>query len=322
MLPQFRYARPGSLEEAVQLLSADGARASAGGSDLLGCMRDRVFECSTVVSLTNLAELRGIERARGRVRIGALTRVADVAANPMLREQYAALAQAAASVASPQLRNQGTIGGNVCQKPRCWYYRGEFHCIRKGGSTCYALAGENQFHAILGGNRCYVVHPSDTAPALLALGAEARIVGPGGARTVSLDEFFVSPETDPTRETVVGPGEVVTEFLLPASPSGFRSSYRKVRARRTWDFAMAGVALALQMDGTRVREARVVLSGAAPVPWRSTEAEAVLRGATLGASTAREAASQAMQGAVPLRRNGYKASLFRGLIEEELLAHA
>jgi xanthine dehydrogenase YagS FAD-binding subunit len=226
--------------------------------------------------------------------------------------------QAAAAVASPQLRHQGTLGGNLGQKPRCWYYRGEFDCLRKGGPKCYAVAGQNQFHCILGGSGCFIVHPSDTAAALVALDARVEIVGPKGKRTLALEQFHVPPKTDPRRETVLEAGELVSAVLLPA-PGGRRSSYRKVRARQSWDFAVAGVALALQLEGSRVREARVVLSGAAPIPWRSRPAEAALTGRTLDAQSAREAAAAAMSEARPLAHNGYKLPMFQGLIEEELL---
>ncbi len=320
MLSAFAYVKTRSLEEALQHLRTEGARVSAGGSDLLGCLRDEVFECSKMVSISGLDQLKGITELRdGGVRIGALTPIADVASDPVIAERYLALSQAASQVASPQLRNQGTIGGNICQRPRCWYFRGEFNCLRKGGNTCYAIAGESQYHAILGGERCYIVHPSDTAPALLALDAKVTVVGPNGTRTVPMDEFFLLPGTDVQREAAIEPNEIVTEVVLPAPPTGLRSSYRKVRARRSWDFALAGVALALQMDGGRVTGGRVVLSGAAPVPWRSREVEQVIMGNRLDAATCVRAAAAAMQDAVPLRWNGYKIPLFKGLIEEELL---
>ena len=319
MLSPFAYVRPASLDEALRHLRVDGARVSAGASDLLGCLRDGVFECSTMVSIAGLNELRGVtELPDGGLRIGALTRIADVARHPVISERYPVLARAASEVASPQLRHQGTIGGNLCQRPRCWYFRGEFHCLRKGGSTCFALAGENQYHCVLGGARCYIVHPSDTAPALLALDARVRIAGPDGTRTVPMDEFYLLPSADVHREAALAPGEIVTEVVLPPAPAGLRSSYRKVRARRSWDFALAGVALALQFDGGRVRGGRVVLSGAAPVPWRAREAEAAIAGKSLNAATCREAAIAAMREARPLKRNGYKVPLLTGLIEEEL----
>ena len=319
MLSPFAYVRPGSLDEALRHLRADGARVSAGASDLLGCLRDGVFECTTMVSIGGLDELKGVTELRdGGLRIGALARIADVARHPIVTERYRVLAQAASEVASPQLRNQGTIGGNICQRPRCWYFRGEFHCLRKGGTTCFALAGENQYHCVLGGARCYIVHPSDTAPALMALEARVGIAGPAGTRIVPMDEFYLLPSVDVHREAALEPGEIVTEIVLPPPASGMRSSYRKVRARRSWDFALAGVALALQIDGGRVRGGRVVLSGAAPVPWRAREAEGVIAGRQLDAATCREAAAAAMREARPLKRNGYKIPLFTGLIEEEL----
>ena len=321
MLPKFAYVRASTVEEATQNLAADGARVLGGGTDLLGCLRDGVFETPLVVSLSGLSSLRGINRARnGGLRIGALTSVADVAADPMVNEMYPGLAQAAGVVASPQLRNQGTIAGNLCQKPRCWYYRGEFNCRRKGGSTCYAMVGENEYHCLFGGALCYIVHPSDTAPILTALGATLSVAGPRGTRSVPLSEFYVLPADDVMRENVLEQGEFVTEVIVPEPASGLRTSYRKERDRGAWDFALAGVALAIRFDGGRVSDPRVVLSGAAPVPWRSSEAEQAIDGKQITAAVAAEAAEAAMANARPLAKTGYKVQLFKGLIEEELLA--
>jgi xanthine dehydrogenase YagS FAD-binding subunit len=242
-----------------------------------------------------------------------------LAASVLIQEGYPALAQGAAEVASPQLRNQGTLGGNLCQKPRCWYYRGEFLCLRKGGDKCYAYAGENQYHCIFGGSVCFITHPSDTAPGLMAYGAAVRIAGPKGLREVPAEKFFILPEKNVEKETVLEPNEIVTEILLPPSRMGWRGSYRKVRARRSWDFALAGVALALKFRGDVVDEARVVLSGAAPIPWRSREAEQSITGKRLDGETVARAAQVAVKDARPLKNNGYKVSLFRGMIEEELL---
>jgi len=323
MLPSFAYVRPTSVDDAVQHLAAEGARAHAGGTDLIGCLRDGVFAAGKVVSLSGCAELEGITAIDGGgVRIGALTRVTAVAESDLIRARYPVLAEAAGAVASPQLRNQGTIGGNLCQRPRCWYFRGEFHCLRKGGDTCYALAGENQYHCILGGARCFIVHPSDTAPALLSLGASVRLRGPDGGRTVPLQDFFVLPEADVQRETVLRRGEIVSEITIPAPSSGMRSTYRKVRGRGAWDFALAGVAASVTFQGDAVRDARIVLSGAAPVPWRSTGAEQAVRGQTLDVATCRRAAAAAMEDARPLKRNGYKVPLFLGVIEQTLLSLA
>ncbi|MCA1766215.1 MAG: FAD binding domain-containing protein, partial [Desulfobulbaceae bacterium] len=236
-----------------------------------------------------------------------------------VRDKYPGLARGAAEVASPQLRNQGTLGGNLCQKPRCWYFRGEFDCLRKGGDRCFALKGENQFHAIFGHDQiCAITHPSDTAPVLVALNASVNVVGPAGKRTIAVEDLHVSPADDVRAETVLKRGEIITRITIPAQASNLYSSYRKVRARRSWDFALAGAALAFAMDGDRVSRANVVLSGAAPVPWRSTAMEEVLNGSTLTDETISRAARAAVAGARPLGGNKYKVEMFRGMLEEEL----
>ena len=320
MLPSFEYVRPKSVQAAITHLNTGSAQAHAGGTDLMGCLRERIFPIGKVVSLSGLQELRGVnETADGGLRIGALTTLSALSEHPVVSTRFGCLAQAAVEVGSPQLRNQGTLGGNICQKPRCWYYRAVFSCLRKGGGTCFAVDGENQFHCIFGGGgTCFIVHPSDTAPALLALNATARLAGPKGARDVPLEKFFVLPEVDVRRETVLAPGEIVTEVRIPPPAPGTRSSYRKVRARRSGDFALAGVALALRFDGKRVIGSRVVLSGAAPVPWRSTGVEQVIRGKELTADVIAAAAKAVTSGAEPLEKNGYKLPLFQGVIEEEL----
>jgi xanthine dehydrogenase YagS FAD-binding subunit len=324
ILPNFVYVRPKSLKEAIQHLASDEARIHAGGTDLLGCLRDDIFSAKKIVSLAELKELRGIYPTKeGGLRIGALTTVTEVAGSKIVQERYPGLAKAAAEVASPQLRNQGTIGGNICQKPRCWYYRGEFHCLRKGGDKCFAFKGENQFHCIFGSSSiCYIVHPSDIAPALVAFDATARVIGPKGGRWVSLEKIHVLPGVDPQKETVLKADEILTEILLPPPVPGLRSSYHKVRARQSWDFALAGVALALQFKEGRVEKARVILSGAAPVPWRSKEVERVITGRRLDADIVAQGAGAAVEKAEPLEQNGFKIPLFRGMIEEELLAIA
>ena len=322
MMSSFDYVRPGDLQEAVKHLALDGARAHAGGTDLLSSLRDHVFEASVVVSLNNLATLRGISQISQGVRIGALTTLTEVAENPLIMNNYPGLAKAASEVGSPQLRHQGTIGGNLCQKPRCWYYRGEFHCLRKGGDNCFAINGQNQFHCIFGGENCIIVHPSDTAPALTALRAEVIIAGPKGKRRVPLENFFVLPEVDYTRETILEPGEIVTEVFLPAAAPGLKSSYRKIRARRAWDFALAGLALAVRFDDSVVKDARVVFSGAAPTPWRSRETEEAIVGRVLDEQTIDQAAKAAVSRAEPQTQNEYKIPMFMGMVKEELAAIA
>jgi len=320
MLKNFAYLRAATLNEAMEQLASGDARVHAGGTDLLGCLRDDVFQTDSVVSISGLSDLRGVrETSDGGLRIGALVRVAEVAADPLIRERYAGLAQAAGEVGTPQLRNQGTLGGNICQKPRCWYYRGPFDCRRKGGDRCFAAQGNSEFHAIFGGSGCHIVHPSDTAPALMALEAQVVIAGPRGTRQVAMDDFFVRPAVDPTLETVLEPGEIVTELLLPPVKSGQRSSYRKVRARRSWDFALAGLALKLVMNGDGViEEAGVVFSGVAPVPWRSLAVQRALIGERLTEDIIQLAGLVAVESAEPMNHNAYKVPLLKGVVESEL----
>ena len=319
MLPKFAYARPADLREALAHLAKKPARIYAGGTDILGCLRDGVFVTDAVVSISAIDELRGIRAgADGGLRIGATTTIAAIARHQAIAEGYTTLADAARVVASPQLRAQGTLAGNLCQKPRCWYYRGDFDCLRKGGDTCFAYEGENQYHCIFGGEGCYIVHPSDTAPALAALGAVCRVSGPSSSRSVPVEKLLVPPSVDPQRETVLEPDEILTEVLLPPPAPGLRSSYRKVRTRGAWDFALAGVALALNFDGQSVGSARIFLSGAAPVPWRATGVEAAVTGKQLDKTTIAAAAEAAVEGAEPLAKNGYKIELFKGLITEAL----
>jgi xanthine dehydrogenase YagS FAD-binding subunit len=307
----------------VTAAARPGAHILAGGTDLLGCLRDEVFTASTVVSITGIKSLKGITaRPGGGLRIGALTTLTEVAENKQVLDSYPVLAQAAAAAASPQLRNQGTIGGNICQRPRCWYFRGDFHCLRKGGDTCFAASGENEFHCIFGGAPCFIVHPSDTAPALVALDASVSISGPKGARTIPLASFFVLPADNVRQENVLAPGEVVTEILLGPPAPGTRSKYRKVRERGAFDFATASAAAVVTLAGGKVAAARIVLGGVAPKPWRSEEAEKALVGKALDAGAIAQAAAAAVKDASPLPQNEYKVPLVRGILEETLASLA
>lgn len=320
MLPQFSYIRPATIDQAITHLKAGDATVHAGGTDLLGCLRERIISSREIVSISGLKDLTGIkETADGGVVIGALTTITEISNNSIIANKYPGLAQGAADVASPQLRNQGTLGGNLCQKPRCWYYRGEFHCLRKGGDICFAMNGENQFHAIYGHDHiCAITHPSDTAPNLMALGAAVQVAGPKGKRSIKVEELHVLPVDDVQADTVLKQDEIITHISVPPPPAGLYSSYRKVRARRSWDFALAGVALALVLKDGKVARANVILSGAAPVPWRSTEAEKVIEGQKLTADIIDQAAREAVASAAPLTKNGYKVDLFRGVLTEEL----
>jgi xanthine dehydrogenase YagS FAD-binding subunit len=323
MLPNFQYVQAKSIKDALKHLASQQSVVHAGGTDLLCCLRDRVFGAEKIVSISRIKPLRGIlETPDGGLRIGALTTITEVAESPLVKRLYPGLAQGASEVASPQLRNQGTLGGNLCQKPRCWYYRGEFHCLRKGGDQCYAVAGENHFHCIFGGELCFIVHPSDTAPPLVALEASVKIEGPGVSRTIPVETFHMPPGQDPRRETVLEPGEILTQIIIPPPLPGLRSSYRKVRSRRAWDFALAGMSTAIQVEGREVMHARVVFSGVAPLPWRSREVEETILGKTLDENTILKAADAAVKRAEPMEKNSYKVPLLKGVVKEELIALA
>jgi xanthine dehydrogenase YagS FAD-binding subunit len=321
MLREFSYRRVDSLEEAVHQSIEPNHLLMAGGSDLLTFLREGVQFCDMVVSLSGLDDLKTISTVDGGLAIGALVTIAEIATHSDVQRLYPVLAQAAAAVASPQIRNQGTLGGNLCQKPRCWYWRNEaFDCLRKGGDTCFALGGQNQFHAILGGDMCVYVHPSDTAPALVALDATLNLVGPDGERSVPAEHFFVLPSDDPTVETVLAPGEIVTEVAIPAPPDGAVSRYRKVRSRDAWDFALASIALNVELSGDLAGDVRIALGGVAPIPWRAVEAEAVVRGERLTPEVAARAADAAVADAYPLEHNGAKVAIVKGIVEAELLS--
>jgi len=316
----FAYVKAGSLAEAIKALSTKGAWLHAGGTDLLGCARDEIFQVEKIVSISGLKQLRGIAaQPDGSVKIGALTPLADIAANSLIAGKYSVLAQAAASVGSPQIRQQGTIGGNLCQKPRCWYYRSAIRCFKKGGTKCYAVGGENQYHAIFGGGPCFYVHPSDVAVALAALQAQLSIAGPSGSKTVKIENFFVSPKESIDRENVLLPGEIVTDIHVPPAGGAMKSLYRKFAARGSWDFALVSVAAIVQLENGSARTARIVLGGVGPHPWRIEAAEKLLVGKKLDLAAA-AAADAATAGATPLKDNAYKLEMVKGAIEEAIAA--
>lgn len=319
MMNNFSYVKAGSLAEAIKASSAKNARLHAGGTDLLGCLRDEVFQAEKIVSISNIRELKGISsRPDGSTRIGAMTTLAEIAVDSGIVAKYPVLAMAANSVGTPQIRQQGTIGGNLCQKLRCWYYRSDLRCFKKGGSTCYGYNGESQYHAILGGGPCFAVHPSDIAVALLALQAQVSIAGPSGNKTVKIESFFVKPDSVIDRETILLSGEILTGVQIPAVKGEVKSAYRKVRTRGSWDFAQAGVAIVLQLDNGVVRTARIALAGVAPYPWRAASAEKALEGRKIDTAVAVTAAEAAVDGASPLKDNAYKVKMVKGAVEETI----
>lgn len=321
----FDLYNPTTLPQAIALLDPMDSnnrrvRLMAGGQDLLTELKDRLVEPESVV---NLKGIPGLDRiaydARTGLRIGALVKVATVAENSNVRKQFPALAMAAESVASPQIRHIGTMGGNLCQRPRCWYYRNEhIVCLKKGGDRCYAVSGENKYNAILGAGPSWIVHPSDTATALMALGASVVLVGPKGTRTLPLDEFFILPKVNVRRENALEPNEILTEILVPNSPMAARSVYLKFREKSSMDWAMSAAAVAVSVENGKVTDARLVLGGVAPIPWRVPKAEEALKGKAADAATLGAVAEAALDGALALEHNGYKIPLTKTLLRRAI----
>ena len=317
----FEYVNVTRLDEVPEQLAGTRRQSVilAGGTDLLDRLKERLIRPGRVVNIKDIDALRGIKVGQG-LEIGALTTIDEIAAHAAVRKTYRVLAEAAASIATPQLRSMGTLGGNLCQRPRCWYFRGrEYHCLKKGGEMCFAVEGLDKYHAIFGGGPCFIVHPSDSAPALLALGASVEIHGPKGHRTVPLDTFFVLPEIRLEAENVLQADEVVAKVMIPEPAAGTRSTYLKAREKQSQDFALSSVAAVLQMQGKRVHKARLVLGGVAPIPWRVPAAEKELAGKTLSDASIGKAAAAAVAGAEPMSQNGYKIILTRNLVRRALL---
>jgi len=307
-----------TLTEAIAHLSAGGARIAAGGTELADSLQIDGPRTSKVVDISQIDELKGFHQTPdGGLRIGALSTLLDVCFHRGVRSSYAALSLAALAPGTPDTRARATMGGDICQRPRCWYLRGDYLCVRTGGDLCFAVDGDNRYHAILGGSRCHMVHPSDVAPALVALGARARIAGPEGVRVTPLEEFFLSPGFDATRENTLGPADILTDVLLPPSPAGWASTYRCTGEPHS-GYTLAGVAAAALVLEHAVADVSVVLGAAAPVPWRSREAEAQLVGREPTPSLVQQAADAAMADAMPLADNRYKVDLFRNMLVESL----
>ncbi len=319
MIPPFELYQPAGVEDAVRLLAEHGRDGwvLAGGLDTFDWFKDRIKRPTAVVDLSGVPELRGISQGDdGGLEIGAMTTLTDVAEDEAVRSRYPLLAEAAGLVATPQIRNQGTLGGNIAQDTRCWYYRSGWPCYRAGGNICYAATPRsmNREHCILGASRCVAVNPSDTAPALVALDAEMTVAGPSGETTHAAADFFIGPAIDIMRMTVLEPGDVLTRMRLPAPRPGARWYFEKVRDRKSWDFSLASVASVLQMEGGVVRDARIVVNGVAPYPVRCREAEAVVAGREPGEEIGRMAGEAAVEGARALRHNDYKIALMRNLV--------
>lgn len=323
-MDNFSYSRPATLKDAAAQLGKEHGKIAilAGGTDLLGEMKDNLAAPERLVHIKHLKELQGIRAASGGLRIGAATLLADIAESAMVQQQTPLLAMAAGKIGTPQIRNMGTIGGNLCQRPRCWYYRNNYPCFKHGGNACFSAAGENDFHAILEGGPSFIVHPSDAAPALVALGATARIAGGPRERSVPLDKFFVTPRQDVRRENVLLPNEILTDIEVPSAPAGSKAIYVKEMVREIWDFALCSVAAMVTVQNGVVQDARIVLGGVAPIPYRALKAEAALKGQPLNEASAAAAGVAATDGARPLAKNAYKIPLTQAVVKRALLSLA
>ncbi len=321
---KFTFVDCTTVDQALEQLTP-GATVKAGGIDLLDLMKEDIVAPPRLVNIRNIDALRGISSTSSGLRLGSLTTLSEIAAHPEIQRSYAALSDAAGHAATPQVRNMATLGGNLMQRPRCWYFRSsDFDCRKKGGTSndCHAHAGENQYHAIVNNGTCAMVHPSSTAVPLLAMNAEVELTSKRGKRTVAMREFYLPPEKDLNKETAVEPGELITAVLVPLPEPGTRSAYQKYGEKESFDWPLADAGVVLVMDGARCRKATIVMGVAAPTPIRATAAEALLAGKPIDEAGARAAGRAAMQVATPLSQNSYKVQLFQTAIYRTILLAA
>ena len=312
----FEILRPSTLDDARHALSGRGAEAAilAGGTDILGEVKEGTASHASLIDITGVEGLDAIEFSENGASIGSLVTLAEIEGNDNIGEYYPALAQAAASVATPQIRNVGTLGGNLCQRPRCWYYRSPlFDCLKKGGDTCFAVAGLNKYHAIFGGNGCHIVHPSDTAVALTALDASVETYGAQGLRQAHISQFFVGPETNMLSETALDPGEIVTRVLIPPSAKA-KSIYLKAKERQAYDFALVSVAGSVSVRDGVVARARFALGGVAPVPYALRNVADEIVGSHIADVDPHDVGRISVRDARPMSDNAYKVRLSSNLI--------
>jgi xanthine dehydrogenase YagS FAD-binding subunit len=321
-LKAFAYVNAANEREALAALDAQRGRVLplAGGMDLLGLMKNYVAQPERVVNIKSLDKTITLTAAGAR--IGAAATIVELTEHQALAKAYPALIQSAEEVGTPQIRNAGTVGGNVMQRPRCWYFRNEeFHCLKKAGARCFAVDGENQYHAIFGGGPCHIVHPSSLAVPLIAYGAKFRVAGPNGEREVDAGEFFQLPADNLMGETVLRPNELLTHVILPAT-SGAKAASYEVRFKQSHDWPLASATVVVTPEGNRVKSARVVMGYVAPIPWRVQAAEQALAGKTITEAVATEAANAAVAGATPMTQNAYKVQIARTAVKRAILRAA
>jgi len=322
IMPAFDLLQPTSASDAQKLLQQYGGDAwiMAGGLDSFDWLKDRLRKPKVVVDLSGISELSGVRESGDGVEIGAMTTLTEIAHHPLIKSQYGVLAQAVEVVASPQIRNQGTLGGNVSQDTRCWYYRDGWPCYRAGGNICYAdtPVGRNREHAIFGANRCVAVHPSDSVPALIALDAKFVIQTPKGQKLVNAEDYFVGPDIDITRLNIIQPGELLTSIRIPNTWAGSNSILKKCADRNVWDFPLLNVASAMKVSGGNIENMRIAVNAVSPRPMRLKAVEDAVRGKPANAETGEMAGKLAVQGAVPLQFNAYKIPLMRNLVKRAI----
>jgi xanthine dehydrogenase YagS FAD-binding subunit len=322
VMPAFDLLQPASAADAQKLLQQYGEDAwiMAGGLDSFDWLKDRIKKPKVLVDLSGINEMSGVRETGNGVEIGAMTTLSEIAHHPLIKSQYGVLAQAVEVVASPQIRNQGTLGGNVSQDTRCWYYRDGWPCYRAGGNICYAdtPVGRNREHAIFGANRCVAVHPSDSVPALIALDAKFVIQTPKGEKVVDAEDYFVGPEIDITRLNIIQPGELLTTIRIANTWAGAKFYFEKVRDRNVWDFPLMNVASAMKVSGGNIDSMRIAVNAVSPRPMRLKAVEDAVRGKPANAETGEAAGKLAVQGAVPLQFNAYKIPLMRNLVKRAI----
>jgi len=321
-MPAFQLYQPSSVADAQKLLGQNGSDALvlAGGLDSMDWLKDRIKKPKVVVDLSGVSELKGIRETPDGVEIGAMTTLTEISTSPVIRQKYSLLSQAAEVVASPQIRNQGTIGGNVSQDTRCWYYRAGWPCYRAGGNICYAdtPVGRNREHAILHSERCVAVNPSDTAPAFIALDAKFVVMTPKGQRVIDAEDYFIGPDIDITRMNILEPGSLLTAIRIPSTWAQAQFYFEKVRDRNVWDFPLMNVASAMKSSGDNIQDVRIAVNAVAARPLRLKMVEDSVRGKPRNAATGEAAGKLAVQGAVPLQFNAYKVPLMRNLVKRAI----
>ena len=326
VMPAFDLLQPDSAAEAQKLLEQNGEDAwvMAGGLDSFDWLKDRIKKPKVLVDLSGIDELKGIRATGDGIEIGAMTTLTEIANHPVIQHDYGVLAQAVSLVASPQIRNQGTLGGNVSQDVRCWYYRGGWPCYRAGGNLCYAdtPVGRNREHAIFGASRCVAVHPSDSVPALIALDARFVVKTSKGEQVVDAEDYFVGPEIDIVRINMLQPGDLLTAIRIPATWAGAKFYFEKVRDRNVWDFPLMNVASAIKLNGGNIDRCRIAVNAVSPRPMRLKAVEDAVRGRFANADTGEMAGKLAVQGAVPLQFNAYKIPLMRNLVKRAIVGAA